>query len=299
MVRYLVVFILCLPLQATANSCCGQTPASYMVLYQHQKYSISPSLVYTQSLGRVYESKDFHVWPQDKQRRVQMLNLNSAVSLGERGQVLISSSYVMATYQEQGDTSSASSFSDTQLGYSYELLPEYTYSAWKPVIYMSALVNLPTGHSIYDKNRLSEGADVTGHDQWGGGVGLTARKVIFPFTLLLQGKVLRLLPKDFATVNVSGFFDSSLAGFATYATRYWELSFTGGLTYNELSSRRLSTSDQASGRSKVTTVIFSVQKPISDTVSLSFAFSDQSLLGSPQNTLLNRSYNMNVNYNYF
>ena len=34
-------------------------------------------------------------------------------------------------------------------------------------------------------------------------------------------------------------------------------------------------------------------------VSLAFAVSDQSLIGSPQNTLLNRSYNLNFSYNYF
>jgi hypothetical protein len=287
------------PTRALASSCCGQTPTSYLVLYRHQKYSLSPSLGYTQSLGRVYESKDFNVWSKDKQRTVQTMNLNAAVSLGESSQFFASSGYLAATYTEQGASSSAGHFSDTQVGYSYELLPEYTFSPWKPVIFISALVNLPTGHSIYDRNELSEGSDVTGHDQWGAGLGMTARKVVFPFTLVLQGKVLRLLDKDFGTVRVSGFFDSSLAGFATYATRLWDISFTGGLTYNELTSRRLSTIAQPSAPTKVTTVIFSVQKPISDAVSMSFAVSDQSLLGSPQNTLLNRSYNMNISYNYF
>lgn len=301
MVRILIALIFLLSTsRSLASSCCGQSPTSYLVLYQHQKYSISPSLVYTQSLGRVYgDSEDFYVWPDNKKRTVQTLNLNAAVSLNEASQVFITTGYLMSRYQDQNGSASTGNLSDTLLGYSYEVLPEYTYSPWKPTLYVSALVNLPTGHSIYDQIKLSEGADVTGHNQWGGGLGLTARKVLFPFTLVVQGKVLRLLKKDFGTVEVSGFYDTSVASFLTYATRWWDISFTAGVTWNQMSSRQLSTSATSSGSSQVSTVVASVQKPINDDVSLSFAVSDQTLIGNPQNTLLNRSYTMNISYNYF
>lgn len=295
----LVILALTMTGQVHANSCCGQTPSSYLVMYQHQKYTFSPSVSYTQSLGRVNNNEDFNVWGGDKKRVLQVLNLNAAAAVGESGQFFLASGHVTSNYQEDGNSASARNFSDTLVGYTHELIPEYTYSSWKPVVYLSAMVNAPTGHSIYDKNELSEGADVTGHNQWGFGAGITARKVFFPVTLLAQGKVLRLLAKDFSGTEVSGFYDSSLAGFVTYAFRWQDVSLTGGLTWNHLSSREITSIAGASGSSQVTTAIVSVQKPLNDNWALAFAVSDQTLIGEPRNTLLNRSYTLNFNYNYF
>lgn len=295
----LALFFLFIAGKSQANSCCGQTPASYLVMYQHQKYTVSPSVSYTQSLGRVNSNDDFHVWEGDKKRVLQVLNINAAAAAGESGQFFLASGHVTSNFQEDGSSNSTRNFSDTLLGYSYEVVPEYTYSSWKPVVYLSVMVNVPTGHSIYDKNELSEGADVTGHNQWGAGLGITARKVFFPVTLLAQGKVLRLLAKDFSGTEVSGFYDSSLAGFVTYAFRWQDVSLSAGITWNHLSSRKITTLDSASGSSQVTTSILSLQKPLSDSWGLAFAVSDQTLIGEPRNTLLNRSYTLNFNYNYF
>ncbi len=284
---------------ASASSCCGQSPASFTVLNQAQKVSLVTSTTLTESLGRVYsDTEKFYVWPDDKKRTVTGVNLVAASVIETRHQVFTQITYQRGEYQDGGDKASRSHFGDTLLGYSYEVLPEFTYSRWKPVVHVSALVNLPTGHSIFDENELSEGADVTGHNQWGAGVGVTARKVWFPVTLMTQAKTVRLFDKNFDRAQVGAFYDSSLSGFATYATR-WDVTLTAGLTWSHLSEKPIKNLNISAEPSEVTTSLIAAQWTATDSISLGASVSDQSLIGKPKNTILNRSYSLNFNYNYF
>lgn len=284
---------------ARANSCCGQAPTSFMVLQQQQRLAVSPSVSSTRTVGRVFNSPDFHVWDSSKKRTIETVQINAAAALADHHQMFLTAGLLRGSYREETFRGQSTHASDTLLGYTYEALPEYTYSPWKPVIYVSALLNVPTGNSIYDDAELSEGAEVSGHNQWGAGLGLTARKVIFPWTMVVQARAIRLIEKDFSSVSVSGFYDASLAAFVTYATRLWDLSFTGGLTWNTLGSRRLSTMSSNSARSEVTTLVASLQKPINDSFVVSLAYADQTLWGDPRNTLLNQTVTFNVTYNFF
>jgi hypothetical protein len=286
-------------LPAAASSCCGQSPASFSILSLNQRLSLTTSYSYTQAEGRVFnQSDEFYIWD-DKDREVQSLGLNVATSFGQRHQAFINASAIQGHYRDDVESGTSQHLSDTLIGYSYEALPEYSFSYWKPIIYITALVNLPTGHSIYDDSELSEGTDVTGHNQWGTGAGLTLKKVYFPLTLTLQAKTLRLWAKTFAESRVSGFYDSSVALLASYATRLWSLQINTGITWNHLSERTLETSNVRSGESQSYTALVGLQRPLNDDWGVGVNYSDQTLIGPAKNTLLNRSMSLSLNYNYF
>lgn len=254
---------------------------------------------YTQSIGRVYEANDFYIWDSSKKREISGLNLNFSKALNERQQILINSGVLFSSFQDNTGLNQANHASDTLLGYSYEALPEYSFSAWKPNIHLSALVNVPTGHSIYDTNYLSEGSDVTGFNQWGAGVGVSMRKVYFPISITWQSKGLLLLPKKFSAVEVSNFWDISTAVFANYSTNFWGLSSTVGMTWNQTLPKTLVNTGVTSSTTQVTTLIVSIQKVIDENFSLGISYSDQTLIGNPSNTLLNRIVSANLSYMKF
>lgn len=279
------------------NSCCGQTPSSFPVLYQQESVLISASLAQSQSLGRIYNDPNaFYVWNSDKKRTLSAFNVAVGTTFTEHHQIFLNTAMMRGQWQDAEGKAYKDHLADSQLGYSYELLPEYTYSPWKPVVFVSALMNLPTGKSIYDVNELSEGADVTGANQWGTGGGVTARKVLFPFTLVLQGKYLRLLPKSFAAADVGASDDVAASGFMTYAQRDWDMTFTAGITWSYLSSREIKNRGLSSEPTESCNVILSLQKIIGRRYSMGLSYSDQSLVGRARNTLINQTYSMNFNY---
>ncbi len=292
---FLILFSLSL---AEANSCCGQSPASFTVLQMQQKLSINTSYAFLRAEGRILASDAFYLWD-DRVREIQSINLNIAGSIGERHQYFLNSSYLQGHYQDLSMDSYSTHWADTLVGYNFELLPEYSFSYWKPIIYISALLNLPTGKSIFQTNELGEGADVTGHNQWGTGVGLSFRKVYFPFSLTLQLRSLRIFARDFGDTNVSNFYDSSAAVLMNYASNLWGLGFNSGLTFNHLSPRKIQPVNRESEVSQNFTLLLGLQKSIDESISVGLNYSDQTLIGPAKNSILNRSMNFNFGYEIF
>lgn len=293
----LILSLLLLSRWAWASSCCGQSPASFTVLALDQTLSVNASYSLIRSEGRIFNRDQFHVW-NDKKRSVQALQLNVAGTIDSQQQYFINSSFLEGSYQDHLSQGTARHLSDTQLGYTYEIVPEYSYSYWRPLVYLSAMINVPTGKSIYDESSLSEGADVTGHNQWGAGLGLTARKVYFPLTVTFQARTLRIFAKTFDQVEVSDFYDSSVALITNSVTRYKDISVTLGVTGNHLSRRTISPGSE-SGAMQNVTVIAGLQKPLSEEWFAGINYSDQTLVGPAKNSILNRTLTVNLNYNYF
>ncbi|MCB0421611.1 MAG: hypothetical protein KDD61_11480 [Bdellovibrionales bacterium] len=300
MVRIFLIFLLnILPAKVIASSCCGQGPSSFLVLSGSQRYVVSTSLTYSDSLGRVADTDKVLTYWEKKSRSVQNLSISIGGTLRDRHQWFALTSLQKGTYRDSIESGTSVHLGDTILGYTYEALPEYRFSYWKPIVYLSPIVNLPTGHSIYDEAKLSEGADVTGHNQWGAGIGLTLKKVYFPWTLSLQFKSLYLFPKQFRNIEVSGFTDNSVAFMTSFASRFYELTVNLGLTMTHLSPRSLEGFDIRSDASKSYTAMFGAQKSLTDRWTIGASFSDQSLIGPAENTLLNRSISFFTSLNYF
>jgi hypothetical protein len=296
----LLVLLFCFvqSVKLSANSCCGQSPASFTVLNLEQRLSLNLGFAYLRSMGRALHSDEFLIWD-GKTREIRSLNLNLASTLASRHQVFLNSSLMQGYYAESNMTQTSNHLSDTLIGYNFELLPEYSYSRWRPLIYVSALINLPSGQSSFEPIRLGEGGDVTGHNQWGGGVGLTLRKVYFPLTMTFQARTLYLFAKSFPSVQVSGFYDSSLALLANYDTSIWNLTLNTGLTLTHLSQRRVEPAGETSDVGQNTTVLLGFQRPLTEQWVVGLNYSDQTLLGPARGGLvLNRGINLNFNYNY-
>jgi hypothetical protein len=298
MVRILLILILVVSTKtASASSCCGQSPASFVVLSLDQKISVNTSYSMIESQGRIFNSNEFYLW-ENKKRQVQAFQLNVAGTINSNQQYFITSSFLAGTYSDSISSGRSQHLSDTQVGYTLEVLPEYSFSFWRPVVYFSLIANLPTGKSIYDDSSLSEGTDVTGHNQWGAGAGLTARKVYFPLTLTFQARSLRIFAKEFDQLQVSNFYDSSLALISNYATRFKDVSINLGLTANHLSKRKINPGSE-SGVMQSMTVLLGLQKPIDETWNVGLNYADQTLVGPAKNSILNRTITLNLNYNYF
>lgn len=283
--------------KALASSCCGQSNSGVPLLSMGQEFFLSSSLSHSESMGRVYSGEEFFVWD-GKQRSQQSLSLNSAAMINDRSQWAFTTAVVTGSFTDNNQSSSRTHLADSSLVYTYEVLPEYEYSKWKPVVYLSGLINLPTGNSIYSESNLSEGADVTGFDQWGAGFVLSLKKAYFPLQIISQFKVLKLFGRAFDQVRVSDFIDSSASLQLSYASSFYQLSFLTGLSYSQLSERRISPGSR-SEKSESTSVNLGIQRSFANETAISLNYSDQTWLGKPQNTLLGKSISLNFQKNYY
>ncbi|MCB0357190.1 MAG: hypothetical protein KDD40_09290 [Bdellovibrionales bacterium] len=281
-----------------ASSCCGQNISSFNILHKNERLNVGLGYSYATTLGRLREdSRRYYVWKSDKQRQVKSINANFTGSVNDSWQWLAMSSALDISYQQEGYQENYNHLSDTLLGTTYEAVSEYTYDPIKPTVYVSFLLNLPTGNSASDKVTLTEGAGVTGHNQWGAGFGVTLFKVWQPWQLKLQSRSLVLLAKEFDNQQVSNFYDHLLSAFLTYNSHWLELYFSGGLSWSMITKKEVN--GIRASDSEVTTNMFSVGRVFGETLSVSFNFSDQSLFGESKNVLINRTYALTFNYNIY
>ncbi len=284
-----------------ASSCCGQSAMGLNVLTQRQKLNASLSQSYSNAMGRVYDSDNaFYIWPESKKRILYSTNLSLAYSLSNKYQMFLNSGFQNAEFKDQQYSDRQQNMTDTLLGLTYEFLTEYKYNPYKPTGYVTLFTNLPSGHSVFDSDAGPESINVSGHDQWGLGLGLTLNKIILPWTFLVQVKSLRLFKNEFKNASVDGFFDSSSQFVIGYTVSAINAVLNLSLTQVELSGRDVRYQQLIQTPTSSSTVVgVGFIKPITDQFILSVNYSDQSLLGQPKNTLISQTLSLNLAMNYY
>jgi len=284
---------------AAASSCCGQSGGSFPVSYLNQKWFLNFGLSESEVLGRVRgKSRQFVTFSDDKELLKNSFSFELVFSPKSRHQVFLKNTLFRNSYESAVLNQQKTDLSDLVLGYTFEAFPEYSYSNWKPVVYLSAFLNLPTGRSVHDPEGLAEGIDVTGYDQWGLGAGVTLRKVWFPFRAIFQMKSLALFADNLSDVRLSSFWEHALSLTLGYSlTNFYDLNIVSGLSWQGLQGRIVDSVQTED--SEFVSMNISLIKPLSDTLALSLSYVDQTLLGTPENTLLNRAASINFNYSFF
>lgn len=293
-------------LSSYASPCCGQSSSSLNIMTQRQGFNLSLSQTEMQSLGRVYDADNsFFIWPDSKSRDVSITQFSAGLAMRERWQLHIASSWQRANYLSEGFGQTEVGMMDTMLGVTYELLPEYSFSYYKPIVYLSLLANIPTGRSVFEGRAGPENIAVTGHGQWGGGLALTLQKTIRPWFALIQIRSLRLFADSWGETSVGDFYNSSAQLLLGYNLPFWDLNFNFGVTQLELSDRSVTldsaliSTNVASPNSRSTMLSFGLSRSLTENMNFALSFNDQTFLGEPKNTLLGQSVSLVLSYNKF
>lgn len=292
--------------ESEASPCCGQNSSSLNIMTLRQGLNLALSQTQMKGLGRVFDQDDsFYVWPASKSRDVAITQLSAGYSLSQRWQVLATSSWQRSIYASDGYQQTATHMMDTTLGVTFEALPEYSFSYYKPIIYLTLFANLPTGRSVFAGPMGPENIAVTGHDQWGSGIAVTLQKNLRPWTMMLQMKSLRLFADTWLETPVDGFFDSSVQLLLGYNLPIWDLNLNFSATQLELLPRTVTLGSRAglstivSPNSRSTMLSFGLSRMVNENVNLALSYNDQTLIGDPRNTLLAQGVSLVISYNHF
>jgi hypothetical protein len=281
---------------AQASSCCGQTGARFQILEYNEGLSLEVTQTWLNTLGHVFsEVNSFESFDRET-RRIQSTGFQVIYRINEDWQSFLVNRYFINSYGIEGFQQKFSGWGDTQWGFNFhwsaylrkqgKRLPEEQdlFSSWFPEIFLSPILNLPSGQNFFTEKNFLEAIHVTGYGQWGYGLGLTLIQDISFWQGRLQIKGLQLLERSFGVQKkVSDFYETAISGSVRYrfssfvAEVGWLTEMVSGRYFNEFPTERVS----------VSTAQISLSKPLSLGTQVTVTFLDQSLLGPAQNTYIN------------
>jgi hypothetical protein len=294
---FIVIFVF--TKNSLASSCCGGSPIVFHLPQNNQRLNFNFGASQINGVGRVFqESEDFIEWT-SRDRILEVLNFSGSYMLMDRLSLSLQSGFFFSTYADNFVQVNDQNWGDSLLALNFEALPEYTYSRFRPKIFTSLLLNLPTGRSIFEDGASPEGANVTGHGLWGLGLGLTFNKTWSPYMLNIQTRGLQIFSGTIDNQRISNYFDFSTS---VRLTRFifdkWGV--LTGLDWSYISKRERNFFEVIGDNlqalsSQRTSVVFGINYSLNSDSTLSFTYSDESLLGQPRNTVINRTIALNFN----
>lgn len=157
---------------ASAAPCCAGSGASLLALQGDERWSVGVAATRADLRADVDPSGEVMLRAPLEAETSQSYQLTALTLLGDRWQAGISLPVVSRSV---GAGAAFTGLGDVQAALTYELLPEFEYSAWKPRVFLSAELAAPLGRSVYEAHE--EGlVDATSRGYWAPGLALAALK---------------------------------------------------------------------------------------------------------------------------
>jgi len=150
--KYLIFFLFALffPFKLHASSCCGGGSSSSLILLDDDLSSISLGMNFRNDLGQT----DGEGWASFNEEGIvdkqSSLNIQWQRLLNESIQIAFKSGLSEKTIFKQKRYEKKSGLSETELQTTYEFLPEYNYSLYKPRGFVFLKASIPGSPSLYD-----------------------------------------------------------------------------------------------------------------------------------------------------
>ncbi len=241
----------------------------------------------------------------------QTLKLSGAGLLSDRSQVGVTGTFASRAFHRGSENATATALGDTSVGFAYEILPEWNYSAWRPRGHLFFEATLPTGRSVYEAERPGM-VDATGRGFFRLAVGGVFTKRFDRWDLLGIGEIHRSLPRTFSpttanteALEVDAGFGASAAIGAGYSPGGGRWRFGIRLQPSYAEGRALTTSPGSATanrtRSRPVRVVDTsfeasclLDENSAGTWTAFASYVDQTLLGPAANTTLNRVVSVGV-----
>ncbi len=272
-----------------ASSCCGGGSSSSMIITGDNQSEYSLSYSQRNDIGST-DSKGYSTL-----NNQSVLDQQSAYSFqfqhlfSDRLQAGIKTSFVEKQIRKQNRFENESGIGDIELQSSFEFLPEFTYSDYKPRGFVYLKGTIPNSNSLYNSNSAVF-SDIRGSGLYTLSVGSFFIKHFSNLTLKAGSEVQHLFGKKFSGVNLDSYQKAYLPlGFA-YSNQSWPVTLGVNSTFNYQTAKTLTGSVNSKSNVEYfwelgTFLNWSINRE--ETLGLSF--SDSSLIGKNINSSLYRA----------
>jgi len=289
---FISVFVLFLP-NVWAAPCCGTTANNPSLITGDDRFQITSTLSAGQVLAEVSVDGKIKYRPSSDSEQSQSLRLDLASLISDRIQMGLTLPLIRRTRSRSANSVDAMGLGDISLSLSYEALPEWSYSLWRPKLFLFVTGTVPTGGSIYDAEKLYS-IDSRGRGFYGASIGALLLKAWgnVDVSFLVEGH--QLFSKEKATNLGSLRFSPDLGNSQTLASG-WSPgggNFRLGLALSRSDEGAVKSSGVFEGRGEPTqlwTASTQLGYLVNSETSLNLNFSDQTWIGKSSNTALARS----------
>lgn len=300
MLALLLIALLSLVRSAYAAPCCGAGSAAPTILTGDDRAQLSASISHSQVIGDA-PAVGLPVFRADgDDERTQTLRIEGALLLSDRWQVGASLPLMLRSRETATlDSTSASGLGDVSLSGTYEVLPEWEYSVWKPRGYVFAQMGIPTGNSIHESTFGANdpwGLDSRGRGFYSAGGGALLLKGWGDWDSSLMLEIHRAFARTFSTfdgdLKLSPGWGGSIALGLGYSLT--QLPIRMGLALSPVYESSILTqtpsdTDSISARQLIWNTSAQLGWLVTRSSTLSAVYTDQTLLGPARNVSLSRS----------
>jgi hypothetical protein len=282
--------LLCFSRILCAAACCGGGGAFFGQLNEEEKRQVGVSWLSTSIIADAPVSGTAALGRLATDEEVRnRWDVSWAEMLSDRWQIGIDIPVETRQRTRSGVGQSHTGMGDIQWTLGYEILPEWSYSSWRPRGVLFARITAPTGNASWSAQQLYA-VDTHGAGFWNAGMGAYFSKIRGPVDLLawasLQKSFARTVNEPFTYRLNPGWGFSSGVGVG-YSVQDFRLGV--GLTYSteQAMLREGGVSGEIPGTT-TTAATLALAYLLGQRVSLSVQYTDQILLGVARNAAIGR-----------
>lgn len=268
---------------AHGSSCCGGGASTTALITNNDKAQLTTSLLFSSVHAQARTDGKWQKLDGDKTK--ETYTIEGSTLLSDRTQFGMSVPFQRNSYDAPHDVS-GSGVGDIRLNFAYEAVTDWTYSKYRPKVYVYTQGLIPTGKSIYDTQSV-EAVDSTGMGLWGLGVGVMALKTIKKWDANANLFIQKLFERSFdgTRIDPGNVYQFSLG--AGYNTKDWRFGINN-LAYVQDSGVATNTVSSKISTERYISSTLNVSYMVEEDLSVTASYSDQTLLGKPVNTQLSR-----------
>ena len=285
------IFVLLFLFQVTAYgaACCGGSSAMPALITGDNNSQISVSQSLGKVVGRTYAKDQNIFYGEKKNYKTLTTSLKGAHLLTPLLQLGGGLSILHKDNTDSTVNESKTLLGDTDLSLAYEYLPETFYSVWKPRGFVYLKQVFPTGKSNHESNTTLL-TDVSGKGQYISALGLVFTKIIGSIDWQVFGEYRYLYSEEIDGKSISASMGDSQGLSVGYSPSNGAIRLSTGITRNHYSNRSIEINNvlQNSDREEFWDFELGMNYMINDST-FSLSYTDQTILGSAQNTTLSRT----------
>lgn len=286
---FVFAFIFLASLRAVfASTCCSSGSALPALITGDDRFQLSNSFSSSFVVGEVDSDGESYFYDDPTNETLYGVNLSSALMFSHRFQAGVQIPFQWRTLGERSDEG----VGDIKLNFAWEAFPLYSYSAWRPQVFVFAAMKFPTGKSTYES--VEPRLDTFGKGFYTPSLGLLAMKSWKKWDVSLSGEWGVPLSRQFNSESVDPGFTYSAVVSGGYHLADFRLGWSLGPNYEEPSRFKRANVKSKAKLAWDSSVSFSYVQ--NDFWSYSLGYLDQTLLGPAQNARLTRSLSVAMTY---
>ncbi len=288
---------------ALSAPCCGGSSAIPTLITGDDRAQFQVSVSHGSIIGDA-PSSGLPVFrsPNDSES-LNVLNLAGAYRLFDRAQIGVGIPLISRSLENPETSASSSGTGDLLFDFAYEIIPDFTYSEWRPKGFAFVQLTTPTGPSTYDSSAPYQ-IDTRGRGFYTLGIGMAFLKTISDFDLTLTFEGHRSFsrtvtsPSGAALDLIPSFGGSLMAGLG------WSPgggSFRIGTSLSPIYEGRIETlgAIQSISDSQIAwNTSLQAGYLLNDEWSTGLNYTDQTLMGPAQNVSLSRSIALSLQHRW-